>query len=408
MKPNLKHSFLALAGITLSVTAAKGADDFVDGDLCVAFYQTDLATDSVVQSNTYVVNLGPASLYRENTQNAVPVSTINTALASSNIGADLTEIFGSDWSETGRVRWCVVGGVSATGTTTSGDPARTNYFSRARASFATGNTGPGSTISTVSSTNRGNMSTAIAGFFRGNNDGITFVDSNTSATSINSVTLNTASVLLPIANNRSLEEYLPPFTLGLFFGQGIDPRQAFDAGALPGGGGVQGALDLYRILFTTTGADLTAGASTGNAVAGAGQYIGSLTIDSSGVLKIQGIGSAGTFSTWASTNNVTGGPNGDSDNDGISNLVEYALALNPAASDGAPGTFTGGTLSFAKRGEAVTNGDVTYAIQESDDLGVSDPWQNVTPTTNTTSTITYLLPSGSPKKFARLVVNSAP
>lgn len=403
MKPHFQRTLLALAGISLSVTAARASDDFVDGDLCIAFYQTDLATDSVVQANTYVVNLGQASLYRENTQNAVAVSTVNTALASSNIGADLVATFGSDWAQSGTVRWCVVGGVSPAGSITAGDPARTTYFSRSRSSFAAGATGAASSIATPSSTNIGNMSTAISGFFTGNNDAIGSVNGNTATSGI-----NIASSILPITNNKSFEEYVPPATLGLFFGQGIDPRQSFAAGDLAGGGGVEGALDLYRILFTLTGADLTVGASAGNAVVRVPQFVGALTIDASGNLKIQGVGSTGTYSTWASTNGVTGGTNGDSDNDGISNLVEYALALNPAAADGAPGTFTGGTLSFAKRAEAVTNGDVTYAIQESDDLGVSDPWQTMIPTTNTTSAITYLLPSGSPKKFARLVVNSIP
>ena len=50
------------------------------------------------------------------------------------------------------------------------------------------------------------------------------------------------------------------------------------------------------------------------------------------------------YASWASANGVTGGVNGDSDNDGIKNLVEYALA------DGTSGTYTGGTLSFTKRG----------------------------------------------------------
>jgi lysophospholipase L1-like esterase len=68
------------------------------------------------------------------------------------------------------------------------------------------------------------------------------------------------------------------------------------------------------------------------------------------------------FATWASAHGVTGGANGDSDHDGISNLVEYALLLNPAASDGSPGTLTGNLLSFTKRAEAVANRDVTYAI----------------------------------------------
>ena len=127
--------------------------------------------------------------------------------------------------------------------------------------------------------------------------------------------------------------------------------------------------------------------------------------ETTGILTL---GPAGDYASWALENGVTGGPNGDSDNDGILNLVEYGLNLNPAGSDGSAGTLTGDLLSFAKRGVAVTNGDVTYAIQESDDLGLTDPWAAVTPTTNTAATISYALPAGSPKKFARLVITQVP
>lgn len=119
--------------------------------------------------------------------------------------------------------------------------------------------------------------------------------------------------------------------------------------------------------------------------------------------------SSANFASWASTNGVTGGADGDSDNDGIANLVEYALNLNPAGSDGSAGTFDGSLLSFAKRPEAVTNGDVTYAIQESDELGgVGDPWETVTPTVNDGTTISYALPAGDPRKFARLLITQLP
>lgn len=120
------------------------------------------------------------------------------------------------------------------------------------------------------------------------------------------------------------------------------------------------------------------------------------------------LGASGGFDSWAAENGVTGGANGDSDHDGIPNLVEYALDLNPAASDGAAGTFVGGLLSFTKRAVAVTNGDVTYAIQESDDLGLTDAWTTVPATTDNPATISYGLPTGAAKKFARLVVTRAP
>ena len=113
----------------------------------------------------------------------------------------------------------------------------------------------------------------------------------------------------------------------------------------------------------------------------------------------------GNFASWAADNGVTGGADGDSDKDGIKNLIEYALNLNPAASDGAAGSFTGGTLSFSKRALAVSNGDVSYAIQTSTTL---DSWSPATPTTNTDSEITLLLPKVQPKLFARLVVTQNP
>lgn len=116
---------------------------------------------------------------------------------------------------------------------------------------------------------------------------------------------------------------------------------------------------------------------------------------------------AGDFESWAIENDVTGGESGDSDNDGIANLIEYALDLNPAASDGSPGTFHAPTrvLSFAKRPEAVENNDITYIIEESDDLGADDPWTEVPSyTTNDSTTISYTLPNGKNATFARLVV----
>jgi len=110
------------------------------------------------------------------------------------------------------------------------------------------------------------------------------------------------------------------------------------------------------------------------------------------------------FATWAATNNVTQGASGDDDNDGITNLMEYALGLNPQTPNGSPGSFDGVDLIFTKGSEAVANGDVTYAIEESDDLGALDPWEVVTPTFNGPGTIEYSLPQGASAKFARLVV----
>ncbi|RYD27309.1 MAG: hypothetical protein EOP87_21375, partial [Verrucomicrobiaceae bacterium] len=362
MKPLHKYSIPLLATLAVTAGTSLASDDFAENDIAIAFYQiTQPAPDWVNGPDTYVVNLGQGSLYRENTKNNVPVSTINPAITSSNIGADLAATFGADWAESGTVYWCVVGGVTQNGPVTNGDPARTNYYSRARASFNTGDLGPGTSINTISSSNRGILTNKVTEFLK---DGVNsaILGAPTSSTS----GANVSGVIIPTSTRGSLDEFLPNEAL-TYFGIGIDPRQVLASGPISGTAGLQGALDLYRFIHTTTGADLTVGASSGNAVAGTGQFIGTLTLDSTGNLKIQGVGSAppvANFSTWATTNNVTGGVNGDSDNDGISNLMEYALALNPAGSDGTPGSFNGSTISFTKRAEAVTNNDVTYAIQE--------------------------------------------
>jgi autotransporter-associated beta strand protein len=134
----------------------------------------------------------------------------------------------------------------------------------------------------------------------------------------------------------------------------------------------------------------------------------SALITGDGLLDVTTGSAGGNFASWALFNGVTGGENGDSDNDGISNLVEYALNLNFNGSDGSAGTFSGNTLTFNKRAEAVTNGDVTYVIETSTDLGITNPWTPVSPTTNTPEEISYLLPSGPAKNFARFQTTVTP
>ena len=346
MKPICRNFFLALAGITASTTAAMASNDFAEGDIGIAFYQTD-AAGRVVQPNTYVVNLGQASIFRENTQSEVAVSTINTALASSDIGSDLVNTFGADWADSGTVRWMVVGLVSSTSATVSGDPARTCYFSRSRPSLTTGQTGAGTTIPIISSGNRGTMGTKILEFVVGTNEGIGLINSNTSTSGS-----NLASAVLPISNSNTVDEKVPPATNGLFFGQGVDPQQTFATGAITGGAAVEGALDLYRILHSTTGADLTAGASTGNAATGAGQFIGTLTIDGAGNLKIAAVGATnpdsdgdGLLDAWETSNftNITAQTGtGDADGDGATNEEEETAATNPNSATSWPDTDTDG------------------------------------------------------------------
>ncbi len=109
------------------------------------------------------------------------------------------------------------------------------------------------------------------------------------------------------------------------------------------------------------------------------------------------------YAQWATTYNVLLGENGDDDKDGISNLVEYALGLNPQASSPSPGTLVGKLLTFTKGTEAKEAGDVTYVIETSTTLA-ADSWTPAA-ATDTTDDISYLLPTDpGGKLFARLKI----
>lgn len=120
--------------------------------------------------------------------------------------------------------------------------------------------------------------------------------------------------------------------------------------------------------------------------------------------------SAGSYATWAIAKGIPGElPGDDFDKDGLLNLLEYGLGLDPKVPNGSPGTFSAGTVSFNKGVDAVANGDVTYRIETSPTLGVApSPWTPVTPTVDNATTISYTLPTGQPKVFARLVVTKSP
>jgi hypothetical protein len=112
-----------------------------------------------------------------------------------------------------------------------------------------------------------------------------------------------------------------------------------------------------------------------------------------------------TYTDWASTNNVIGGPNAVGP-DGIPNLVLYALDLKLDGTNGSPGTLTGTLLSFNKRADAITNGDVSWVIETSTTLAAGSWTAQVTqPAGDSSATISYTLPTNpGGKLFARLVV----
>ena len=94
----------------------------------------------------------------------------------------------------------------------------------------------------------------------------------------------------------------------------------------------------------------------------------------------------------------------------MSNLVEYALGKSPTVSSQPAGILENGEIKYTKGSAAIANNDVIFEIQESTDLGVSDPWATVVThgTADNSETITYILPTTGPKEFARLKVTQLP
>ena len=131
---------------------------------------------------------------------------------------------------------------------------------------------------------------------------------------------------------------------------------------------------------------------------------GTLTVGSTGV----------DFATWITGTFANGqvaagkqGPADDPDGDGISNLLEFAIeGQDPTAPNPSIGSFDGSSLSFNKRQTPAVTG-ISYAIEESTDLGVSDDWDEVTGGTyvNNPTTVSYSFTPGTPpRNFLRLKV----
>lgn len=121
---------------------------------------------------------------------------------------------------------------------------------------------------------------------------------------------------------------------------------------------------------------------------------GTITVPSSG----------DNYDTWAGANGITGqSSKADADADGLSNLVEYGLGLNPTQANASPGTFNGSTLTFNKGATALSNQDLTYIIETSADLATWTTAVRHAPG-NSSSTISYTLPNGEAKTFARLKI----
>ncbi len=123
---------------------------------------------------------------------------------------------------------------------------------------------------------------------------------------------------------------------------------------------------------------------------------------------------AGNYDSWANDplkGNIPGElPANDFDNDGISNIVEYALGQNPRVSSQPAGALVGNDITYTKGADAIANGDVSWVIETSQTLAPGSWTAQVTqPAADPTLTISYTFTPGSPvKNFARLKVIQVP
>lgn len=307
-----RQTFAAVA-LTIASTLPSVAQSLVvnNGDLLMGFYEISESGTSVSQ-DTYVLNLGQASVWRE-------TETVPTLVT--NIKTDLDATF-PGWAENSRLRMAVVGTViDTTASPLSGDPARTVYFSRGATTFTDNAT---ETFS-LSTNQMGAVSTQIKGFSGAMNG-------QASASNPNGAIVSTSE-------NLNFSSFLPPAST-THFGISINPFAAFGTGTIGSTDTyqVEAAVDVYRLLFSTTGADLTAGQTPGDAVARTGQYIGTFTIDSAGNVRIDAPEPvAGTlYDQWLDSYSLTGTDRdaaGDPDHDGIANVVEFVIGGNPKTQD---------------------------------------------------------------------------
>jgi hypothetical protein len=244
----MKYSKLiyALTGLAASAGLSQAAVSIAEGDIILGFSQTTPAGTGVT-TNSYIVNLGAGSTFRDYTGDRYTLVNLN---------ADLTSAFGAGWSTDPNIRVGIVGVVPATGSLTNGDPVRTTYVSRAY---------EGSTGFTMSAAQVGNASTNI-GTFR---------------TAMNGIAENGAVVpggaIVPTATANDFGDFLPPIS-ATYFG---NSNALMNAGNV---GGTVTGLDVWRTLNTLTGADLTAAQSQGDAALRQGQYIGSFELSNTGAV----------------------------------------------------------------------------------------------------------------------------
>ncbi|MEY4483811.1 MAG: hypothetical protein RL693_1263 [Verrucomicrobiota bacterium] len=117
-----KIALMAIAGMALATTSAHAVVTYNQGDLLMGFRKSGVSTD-------VVINIGQASLYRDN------VSSFNVTVG--NLGSMLTANFGAGWASDPGLLWAVIGNPANSGSDFSGDTSGTSYISKEQTTLGT-------------------------------------------------------------------------------------------------------------------------------------------------------------------------------------------------------------------------------------------------------------------------------
>lgn len=139
------------------------------------------------------------------------------------------------------------------------------------------------------------------------------------------------------------------------------------------------------------------------------------------IISLTGVASATPWEVWQSekfsvadlADLTSTGPHADPDRDGVRNVIEYATAMNPKASDSIPQNLikTESAIEFVyTKNKAAT--DVTYQVEWSDALDGVWSSNGVTASVLSDSVATQqikaLVPAGTAKRFVRLRITDTP
>ena len=259
---------LVVAGISMAALPAKAAT-FAAGDLLVGFR----ATAGTGSATNLIVNIGSSSTLRDN--NTTSTSLINLG---NSVGTALYDTYGSDWATRTDLWWGVIGvrDTNPFGAVTAGDPNNTLYFSAPQTLSGSPVIGQQkSTFTTAISDTTidavGNKFSTVQAAFAGDTLSTTYnsgraVAIGTGTSSWQTSGYATGSTGTDFSTSRNVEAAV--------------------------GTAAGSVLDLYRVLNGNPNSLSTASIAETGFVAGKGQWQGTVSLSSAGVISFDPVTAA--------------------------------------------------------------------------------------------------------------------